>query len=208
MPRLLIERLRFHGFGEVDLEIAPGECVSVSGPSGAGKTLLLRSIADLEPHEGRIRLDEIECAATPAPLWRQQVGLLPSESAWWGRTVGDHLDGCGAPPLRGWMRELGFADEVPGWTIPRLSTGERSRLALLRLLVHDPRALLLDEPTANLDPESTRRVEKLIAAYRESGEAPVLWVTHDPEQAARVATRHLEMPDCRLSAHGVSAGAR
>ena len=68
-------------------------------------------------------------------------------------------------------------------------------MALVRLLVNRPRVLLLDEPTAGLDPEDVRRVEELVARYRRSTKAPVLWVSHDVGQVARVADRHFVMSD-------------
>ena len=71
-------------------------------------------------------------------------------------------------------------------------------LALIRLLVNQPRVLLLDEPTANLDPASVERVEALLMRYRQQTGAAVLWVSHDPAQIARVATRHLSLQGGRL----------
>jgi hypothetical protein len=71
----------------------------------------------------------------------------------------------------------------------RCSTGEKQRLALLRSLMQGPAVLLLDEPTGNLDQDSTRRVEALLDDYRQQQSAALLWVTHDPEQIRRVARR-------------------
>ena len=79
----------------------------------------------------------------------------------------------------------------------RLSSGERQRLALLRLLSRNPKALLLDEPTANLDDVNQQRVEALVEAYRQAHGAPVLWISHDVAQQRRVATRRLTIEDSR-----------
>jgi ABC-type iron transport system FetAB ATPase subunit len=194
MPRLKIESLRFQGRGPYDLTVAPGECVCLSGPSGAGKTLLLRSIADLDPHEGRVFLDDVDSLTVDAPSWRQAVGLLPAESQWWWDTVGPHF-----PVVDGERLEaLGFGEEVLAWEVSRLSTGERQRLALLRLLVNRPRVLLLDEPTAALDPSSAGQVEALLGDYRREAKAPVLWVSHDAAQAERVADRRYEISEGQL----------
>ena len=76
------------------------------------------------------------------------------------------------------------------WPISRLSTGERLRLAVVRALMVQPKVLLLDEPTAALDPVSVAAVESLIATRVRAGRA-VLWVTHDDEQAKRIARRLL-----------------
>jgi ABC-type iron transport system FetAB ATPase subunit len=178
----------------VDLNVERGECVAVSGPSGSGKTLLLRAIADLDPHEGHIYLDGVECASVPAPAWRARVGLLPAEARWWKDTVGPHFT---APDVE-CLEQLGFASEVLDWSVSRLSTGEQQRLAIARLLANRPRVLLLDEPTANLDAENTARVETLILQYRMAHGAAVLWVTHGDEQAYRVASRRLTIHGGRL----------
>jgi ABC-type iron transport system FetAB ATPase subunit len=195
MAGLSVSGLRSRGVvGPCDLAVAAGECLCVSGPSGAGKTLLLRAIADLDPHEGEVSLNGESCNTMRAPLWRRRVGLLPAESAWWQDTVGPHF-ADGEPEL---LRELGFPPEVLGWQVRRLSTGERQRLALARLLANEPEVLLLDEPTASLDPENVKRVEDLIARYRRQHRAAVVWVSHDPEQIARVAGRELRLHDGSL----------
>lgn len=181
--------------GPADLVVHGGECVCLSGASGAGKSLLLRAIADLDPHEGRVYLGDTPCMDVPAPQWRRRVGLLPAESHWWAERVGDHFaDGMEAKTLQ----RLGFGKGVMGWTVARASTGERQRLALLRLLANRPDALLLDEPTAALDPKNVKAVEALVAEYRQRHRAPVIWVSHDPEQIARVARRHFRVRDGRL----------
>ena len=84
------------------------------------------------------------------------------------------------------------------WTVSRLSTGERQRLALLRLLGNQPEALLLDEPTASLDVANVGQVENMINEYRRENDVPVLWVTHDPNQAKRVADRRFEISTTSL----------
>lgn len=165
------------------------------GASGTGKTLLLRALADLDPLEGKVSLDSLVCAEMPAPEWRRKVGMLPAESAWWADTVAPHFpqsfSGAALAPY-------GFEPEALSWDVQRLSTGERQRLALARLLARTPDALLLDEPTGSLDPDNVERMERLLEQYREDRRAPVLWVSHDPDQAKRVATRHLTLRDGRL----------
>jgi ABC-type iron transport system FetAB ATPase subunit len=85
---------------------------------------------------------------------------------------------------------LGFAPEVLDWSVGRLSSGERQRLALVRMLEPAPKILLLDEPTANLDGDSRKRVEQLILDFLRREDAFALWVTHDAAQKQRVGTRH------------------
>lgn len=196
MAGLRLQRLSARLLQPVDLDVAAGELVFLSGPSGAGKTLLLRAIADLDPHEGEAWLDGIACSALPPQEWRRRVCLLPAESHWWGARVEDHFPS----PLRSEavFQQLGFGTDVLAWSISRLSTGERQRLALARLLAVNPDALLLDEATANLDPPNRSRVEAIVDAYRTERAAAVLWVSHDPEQRQRRGARRLVIQDGRL----------
>jgi phosphate-transporting ATPase len=157
-------------------------------PSGAGKTLLLRAVADLDPNEGRVTLDGRDRSMMSGPEWRRLVGYVPSEPGWWADTVGEHFGEWTA--ALAFLRDLGFREETKAWPITRLSTGERQRLALVRALIMRPRVLLLDEPTAALDVASVAAVESLITAHLRTGLA-VLWVTHGAEQAKRVAHRLL-----------------
>jgi ABC-type bacteriocin/lantibiotic exporter with double-glycine peptidase domain len=178
---LEIVGLQVHTLKGIDLQIEPGQCVGLTGASGSGKSLLLRALADLDPHEGRVWLEGVEAGQMPAHQWRRQVGLLPAESAWWHDNVGPHLSE--APPQ--WLKALGFDAGVLDWQISRLSSGERQRLALLRLLVLQPKVLLLDEPTANLDRDNIERVESLLADVRRSRPLMIVWVSHDLEQLRR-----------------------
>lgn len=197
MPTLRLDRLATRHVGPVSLTIAPGECVCLRGASGSGKSLLLRAIADLDPHRGEAFLDDVACSAMPAPAWRRRVVLVMAESQWWAPRVGDHF-ACGVEP--GWLRQLDLSADALDWEVVRCSTGERQRLALLRALMQQPDALLLDEPTGNLDADSSRRVEALIADYRSRRGAAVLWVSHDEGQAARVAGRGFRLEDGQLKA--------
>jgi ABC-type iron transport system FetAB ATPase subunit len=184
MKGLSIRKFIFHGIGPVELEIAPSECIGICGPSGAGKSLFLRALADMDPREaGEIFLDGTESSDLPAPEWRRRVGLLPAESAWWYDTVGEHFPRIDEDRFHA----LGFDSSVRHWEIRRLSSGERQRLALLRLLAGHPAVLLLDEPTANLDTENANKVEQLIATYQHRKPAVVIWVSHDLHQLNRVA---------------------
>lgn len=185
---LVVDTLSRPNLQPVSFTLTAGECVVVRGPSGSGKSLLLRALADLDPSDGRVSLDGVERSAMPAPRWRRLVGYLPAEPGWWGeRTVDHFLDWTAQVPL---ARRLGLADSIGDAPVARLSTGERQRLALLRALERDPRVLLLDEPTAALDPTATASVEALLAERRVAGLA-LLWVSHDPAQAARIARRAL-----------------
>lgn len=183
--------LRTPLLGPISLTVAAGECVAIHGPSGSGKTRLLRAIADLDPHSGEMRLDGVSAQRMTGPQWRQAVQFVPADPLWWEESVGAHFTRFDPATATA----LGMPAESADWPVDRLSTGERQRLALLRALDRRPRALLLDEPTANLDEVSRRRVEGVLAHYRQENRVAVIWVSHDPEQRARVATRMLRIQD-------------
>src|SRR3954447_5662461 len=132
--------------------LAMGECIAIRGPSGAGKTLLLRAIADLDPNQGLVTLDGCDRSTIAAPTWRRLVGYVPAEPGWWAETVGEHFADRTAAAV--FLNNLGFPDKTETWPVSRLSTGERLRLALVRALIMRPKVLLLDEPTAALDAAS------------------------------------------------------
>lgn len=193
-PLLQIKDLHRLMIGPLSLDVDSGDCLCISGPSGSGKSLLLRAIADLDPHEGDLFLEGVTSNELAANEWRTRVGLLPPESCWWLPRAIDHFrDGVPVP-----LDHIGLSNPTLEQPVSRLSSGEKQRLALMRLLSNRPRVLLLDEPTANLDPENTRRIEAVIAEYRHSHNAAVIWVSHDEEQVRRVANRHYEVVDGRL----------
>lgn len=170
----------------VSFDLQDGECVALQGPSGVGKTLLLRSIADLDPSEGTVKLDETLREAMPAPTWRKRVTYLAAEPGWWSDTVQEHFTKWDdALPL---VKRLGLPADCGPWPIQRLSTGERQRLGLVRALMLRSRVLLLDEPSSALDSASTVAVESLIAERVANGTS-VIWSTHDNAQARRVGSR-------------------
>jgi ABC-type iron transport system FetAB ATPase subunit len=193
-PLLQIKDLDRPMLGPVSLALAPGDCLCITGESGSGKSQLLRAIADIDPHGGELWLDGISSRDTAPEQWRRQTGLLPPESSWWLPRARDHFTN-GMPVV---LAQLGLTEDVLDQPVSRLSSGERQRLALLRLLANRPRVLLLDEPTANLDDENARRVEAVIDAYRKTHNAAVIWVSHDRMQVARVANRHMELGDGKL----------
>jgi putative ABC transport system ATP-binding protein len=187
-PLLQVRDLRTSILKPASFAVSAGECVAVRGPSGAGKTLLLRAVADLDPNGGVVTLDGRDRSTMAGPEWRRLVGYVPAEPGWWAETVGEHF--AEWTSALAFVKDLGFREETKAWPITRLSTGERQRLALVRAMIMRPRVLLLDEPTAALDIASGAAVEALINARMRTGLA-VLWVTHDAEQAKRVAHRLL-----------------
>ncbi len=185
MATLTLQGLKSPYFAAIDLKLAEGECIAISGVSGCGKTRLLRAIADLDPHEGAIHLDGKAHQDYLPTQWRRRVAYLPTESHWWEPRVKDHF--LEVDPVL--LNRLGFDEACLEWELSHLSSGERQRLALARLLSGNPEILLLDEPTANLDQENGARVEELLLDYRAENGASLLWVTHNPEQKRRVGDR-------------------
>ncbi|MEW8507443.1 MAG: ATP-binding cassette domain-containing protein [Candidatus Thiodiazotropha sp.] len=194
MGSLTLKQFRSPLLEPIDLQITAGECITLSGPSGSGKSRLLRALADLEPHQGEAWFDDREMYSFSAPAWRREVGLLPAESAWWAERVGDHFP----RPDPSLMALLDLSADAMQWEVSRLSSGERQRLALVRLLCNRPGVLLLDEPTANLDQQNIDRVEGLISDWRRNQSVAVFWVTHDPDQQRRVGDRMWQIADGRL----------
>ncbi|MCG5548492.1 ABC transporter ATP-binding protein [Halorhodospira halochloris] len=189
-PRLELRELRCAVAAWPALSLPPGGCTAVAGPSGSGKSRLLRAIADLDPSEGEVRLDGASREAFTGHAWRARVIYLAADSAWWSDRVGDHL-AVVEPAV---LAPLGFEADVADWSVRRLSTGERSRLALARALALQPRVLLLDEPTANLDAATTEAVETVTEQQRRQG-LSLVWVTHDQEQVRRMVAQRFVIRD-------------
>ncbi|WHI51779.1 ATP-binding cassette domain-containing protein [Microbulbifer sp. MLAF003] len=200
MPQLKLETLSIGSLEKIALDVPPGEVICLSGSSGSGKSRLLRAVADIEPHNGKISLDDKEQNKIPGHQWRRQVMLVPAQSAWWYETVGEHFN----KPMDEALKVFGFPAEATGWQVSRLSSGEKQRLALIRALSYEPSALLLDEPTANLDVETTNKVEKWLLAKIQKHQYPVIWVAHSKEQIQRVGSRHFEIQGSHLVEREIS----
>jgi len=190
---LRAEGLEGEHAGPFTLAVPPGDCLAITGPSGAGKSLLLRMVADLVPSRGRVWLDGVERSAIAAPAWRRRVAYGAAEPGWWRERVGEHF----ATLPEAQARRLGLPVDVFARRVAECSTGERARLALLRLLALRPPVLLLDEPTGALDGESALGAEALIADALRAGAAAIL-VTHSPDQAMRLGTARAQVRAGRM----------
>ncbi len=161
-----------------DFSLAAGAVVAVTGPSGAGKTQLLRAIADLDPAAGDVLLNGAGRAAIAAPLWRRQVSYVAATPAWWGASVRDHFEPAQYDSAAQLLQDAGLEAAALDWPVDRLSTGETQRIGLIRAVARSPRVLLLDEPTSGLDEDSRKRIERLFDRLLGEGVAIIVAAHH------------------------------
>ena len=187
----------------------PGTVTAVMGPSGSGKSTLLRSLnrlLDLEPDarvEGQVLLDGEDVYKMNPYIVRRRIGMVfqtpnpfPHMSIYDNVAIGARLHGLAKS-----RREL---DEIVRWALEKamlweevkdrldkpptiLSGGQQQRLSLARAIAAKPEVLLLDEPTANIDPVNTRKIEESIVELAKELGMTIVIVTHTPQQAARVS---------------------
>jgi putative ABC transport system ATP-binding protein len=182
---------------EIDLAVRPGEVVALVGPSGVGKSSLLRCLVRLdEPAGGRVLVDGTDARELEPCALRRRVGLVTQAPVMLEGDVRANLAYGLADPDEAALAEslaaTGLDAAFLARTARELSGGEAARVAVARALARDPVALLLDEPTAALDSVATAAIEALVRdlAQRALG---ILLVTHDEAQAARVADARVEL---------------
>jgi len=184
-------------FADLSFELETGERLVVRGASGSGKTCLLRALAGLDPiADGRVELDGRTLEAWGAEAWRAEITWVPQRPAVLPGTPADFLARVESLAVQ---RRRAADDPralAARWSLPPeawmrpwsvLSGGERQRVSLAIAVSRRPAVLLLDEPTAALDPAATAAVETDLAGRT------AVWVTHDDAQAARVGGRVLDM---------------
>jgi putative ABC transport system ATP-binding protein len=189
---LLVKNLRSAFAGPFELNLGTGACAAITGPSGSGKSLFLRMIADLDPSEGKVWLNERERGSMPAPQWRRQATYVSAESGWWADRVIEHFDVNRRSEVAALAARLGLRPDLLDAPVAQLSTGEKQRFSLVRALLPSPPVLLLDEPTGPLDEESVAKVEALLQERKAAGTS-ILLVTHDPNQAERLGDQRYRM---------------
>jgi tungstate transport system ATP-binding protein len=181
------------------LDIFQGEILALVGPSGAGKSTLLRMLNFLEPPtSGQIRFLDSEFGPgrpAPLPLRRRvttvfQRPMLLNRSVWSNVTYGLRLRGQrnSAHLVQATLEQMGLGD-LSRQRARTLSGGEAQRVALARALILRPEVLLLDEPTANLDPYNVGLIEENVKRLNRELGATLVLVTHNVFQARRMAHR-------------------
>jgi len=207
-----IERLNVYIKGKkildrIDLKVPRNSIFTIMGPSGSGKSTLLRVInrlIDLIPYskvEGKVRVLGVDVYGVDPYLLRRQIGVVfqtpnpfPHLSIYDNVALGAKLNGVvnsrdELDKLVKWsLRKAMLWDEVKDRLREppsKLSGGQRQRLCIARALATKPKLLLLDEPTVNIDPVNTRKIEETLVSLK--NEMTVIMVTHSPHQAARVS---------------------
>lgn len=183
---------------DLTMEVAPGTVTVLVGPNGAGKTTTMRIITGvIRPHRGHVRVFGLDPAEHGNEI-RRRCGVVPPKPAMYERLTGREnlayaaalydIDNAPIAPL---ADQFGIAQALD-LRVAGYSTGMRTRLALARSLLHDPEFLILDEPTAGLDPESAVAVRELILETARTGKT-VLMSTHLLHEAEGTADQLIMM---------------
>jgi len=201
----------------IDFTAADGQVTGLIGPNGAGKTTTLRIIYTvLQPDGGRALVDHIDAARDRLAVQRR-VGVLPDNRGLYPRlTAREHvryfgrLQGMGGPALEARIDELserlGMADIIDRRT-RGFSRGQTLKVALARALVHNPRNLILDEPTNGLDIVSSRAVRDLVRDMRRDGRC-ILLSSHIMEEVEALCDHLVMIADGRIVAQGTPGALR
>ncbi|MBE8540355.1 ATP-binding cassette domain-containing protein [Geoglobus acetivorans] len=193
----------------VNLTVEKKEVMVIVGPSGSGKSTLLRCVNRLtEITSGDIRINKVSIKDLDPISLRRIVGMVFQSPVMFEGSVRENITyglRFSENDINTWetaeelAREVGI-EHLLEEDANKLSGGEQQRVAIARTLALKPEILLLDEPTASLDPESAKKIENLVLNLVRSRELTVLWVTHDAEQAKRVGDRVAVLKDGRIVA--------
>lgn len=188
----------------ISLSIQKSEVLVIIGPSGSGKSSLLRCLNRLEAIDsGKISFNGEDIYQLPILELRCQIGMVFQKTAVFDGTVADNI--CYGPRLQkreltnGEVLKLMSKASLPADMINRdaheLSGGQEQRLSIARALANQPSVLLVDEPTSALDPVITHKLEEILLQLQQENGLTLIWVSHDVEQARRIADRVLMIED-------------
>jgi len=199
---------------DISLAISGGKITSLIGPSGSGKSSLLRCLNRLwEPPPGTVFLDKSDITTLDVLAVRRRVGMLFQSAALFQGTVASNV--AYGPGLQGrvlspervveLLEMAGLEIDLAQKPADQLSGGQAQRVALARALANEPEVLLLDEPTSALDPAATLHVEETVKRLRDTLGLTVVWVSHAIEQVERTADEVVLLVQGRVVETGAAA---
>lgn len=214
-PRSIVLERACKAFGkqravcDVDLTFAAGECVGLVGHNGAGKTTLIKLMLGLlRPDAGHVRVFGVDPAGRKAAETRRVIGYLPENVALYPALTGDEtlmfyarLKGVAAEAARPLFARVGLAAVAARRPVGTYSKGMRQRLALAQAMLGRPRVLLLDEPTAGLDPALRQNFYEILNDLRDGG-ATILLSSHHLAELEGAVDRVVVMSEGRKIADG------
>ena len=196
---------------DVSCEVRRGEILIILGPSGSGKSSLLRCLNRLESvDQGEIFLNGVETREINIIELRRKIGMVFQVSAFMPMTVREslmvgpqlHKHTLTEEECKNLLDKTGLPREFLERNVETLSVGEKQRIALAQVLANKPQALLLDEPTSALDPPTVLKIEELIKNIHKNMHTITLLVTHNIDQALRFNTQTLVLVDGKVIARG------
>ena len=185
-------------------QVYPGDCIACQGKTGSGKSVLLRCLSRLDECGGQIVWKGKPVTSASIPKFRSEVVYVPQQASFsqgrvrqaiqepltWKVNAGKLFNESDA---RKYFSALGQSERIMDRPMELLSGGEAQIVAVVRALVVRPTILLLDEPTSALDEATTAAFETLLKQWLAHSERAILWVTHNQQQARRIATRRFHV---------------
>ena len=197
---------------DASFDVRKGETLAIVGPSGSGKSSLLRLLNRLdEPTSGTVYLNEVDYRQIAPRELRRRVGIVTQRAYLFPGTIAENLrfgprqrgDELDDPRVEELLSGVGLAGYGPR-DVANLSGGEAQRVSFARALANSPEVFLLDEPTSALDEDSKHGVEALVEQIGREQGIPCVLVTHDLNQAARLAHRVLLLESGRITRNGTA----
>jgi len=200
---------------DINLRIGEGEFVAIIGPTGSGKSTLVQHFNGLlKPSQGRIMVNDIEVTGNNLKELRKQVGIvfqypehqLFEETVYKDIAFGLHKQGLDTKEIddriRNTIKMVGLQEDILEKSPFELSGGQKRRVAIAGVLVMNPKILVLDEPTAGLDPKGRDEIFNFILQLYKEKHMTIILVSHSMEDVARLAERVIVMHNGRIAMDG------